>query len=263
MANVAEPASCAACGRPLPAQEGRGRQRRYCDATCRSAARRGRGRPTGTAHVKHDLTDAERKGSLDRVHGDVVEQVARAADQLGTDWSQPDPLVAVASARTLSRAVDDALRAAVTRARGAGRTWQEIGALLGTTRQAAFQRFGRPIDPRTGAPMTQELLPGATDRAVELLGDVLSGHYERVTPHLSDDVAAQLGPDGLATTAAQVAGLVGAYEGMGDPYAKAHVPDLTVVDVPLRFEAGDMTGRVVYRPDGKVAGLFMLRPEFT
>ncbi|MPZ66663.1 MAG: hypothetical protein GEU83_14520 [Pseudonocardiaceae bacterium] len=33
---------CQACGQRLPASTGRGRRRRYCDATCRSRARRDR-----------------------------------------------------------------------------------------------------------------------------------------------------------------------------------------------------------------------------
>jgi hypothetical protein len=43
-----------------------------------------------------------------------------------------------------------ALRLSVERAREAGRTWQELGDVLGVSRQAAFQRFGHPVDPRTG-----------------------------------------------------------------------------------------------------------------
>jgi hypothetical protein len=37
--------------------------------------------------------------------------------------------------------------------------------VLNTSRQAAFQRFGRPADPRTGQPMVRDLLPGAAVRA--------------------------------------------------------------------------------------------------
>lgn len=47
--------------------------------------------------------------------------------------------------------------------------------MLGTTRQAAFQRFGRPVDPRTGLAMNRALPPGAADRAVA----VLAAHDER------------------------------------------------------------------------------------
>jgi uncharacterized protein DUF3887 len=192
---------------------------------------------------------------------DVVGQVTDAADRFGLGWADPDPLTAVASARDLATAVDGALRAAVTRARQAGRTWQTIGDLLGTSRQAAFQRFGRPIDPRTGAPMERTLLPGAAERAVALLVDLMAGRYEDVRHDFDDTMLAALDVARLAETNAQVAAMVGAYEGMGEPFTRSQ-GDYTVVDIPLRFEAGEMTGRVSYREDGAVAGLFVLRPEF-
>lgn len=266
MANVLQPANCAACGRPLPAQAGRGRQRQYCGPTCRSAARRGRSQPLTSVRpgdVNDGLTIAVRKASLDRVAGsdDVIDQVTEAADRFGLDWTDPDPLTAVASARDLAAAVDSALRAAVTRARQSGRTWQTIGDLLGTSRQAAFQRFGRPIDPRTGVPMERTVLPGAAERAVALLVDLMAGRYEDVRHEFDDTMLDALDTDKLAETTARVAAMVGAYEGIGEPFTRAQ-GEYTVVDVPLRFEAGEMTGRVSYRADGVVAGLFVLRPEF-
>lgn len=57
------------------------------------------------------------------------------------------------------------LAAAVHRARERGRTWQEIGEALGVSRQAAFQRYGKPIDPRTGEAMNTTALPGADELA--------------------------------------------------------------------------------------------------
>ena len=39
-------------------------------------------------------------------------------------------------------AAEDELRQAVADARAAGESWTAIGAALGTTRQAAYQRFG-------------------------------------------------------------------------------------------------------------------------
>ena len=41
-------------------------------------------------------------------------------------------------------AAEDGLRRAVAKAREAGDSWTIIGAALGTTRQNAYQRFGRP-----------------------------------------------------------------------------------------------------------------------
>lgn len=52
------------------------------------------------------------------------------------------PLVAVETAQTMLDLAEEVLRALVTDARDQGHTWQEIGDLLGTSRQAAFQRFG-------------------------------------------------------------------------------------------------------------------------
>jgi len=72
------------------------------------------------------------------------------------DAAEPtSPLAGLAAAREQSAAAAAALQAAVDRARAAGHSWREIGDVLQTTRQAAFQRFGRPIDPRTNKPMTR------------------------------------------------------------------------------------------------------------
>lgn len=53
------------------------------------------------------------------------------------------------------KGVDDAeaaLRVAVAQARAAGDSWTVIGAALDTTRQAAFQRFGRAEASAVNAP---------------------------------------------------------------------------------------------------------------
>jgi len=49
----------------------------------------------------------------------------------------------IITARRALGAAEDELRAAVEDARTAGYSWTVIGAALDTTRQAAFQRFGR------------------------------------------------------------------------------------------------------------------------
>ncbi len=90
--------------------------------------------------------------------------------------------------------------------------WQDIGDVLGTTRQAASQRFGRPIDPRTGEAMDKTVTPGATGRAVEIFAQLASGDWDGV--HRSFD---QTMADALSTT------------GLGDH---------AVADVPPAFEAG-------------------------
>jgi hypothetical protein len=227
MANVDQPATCRHCGRKLPIQQGKGRARQYCDATCRSAARRQRGNA--------GLTTEQRQGYVD------------------------DGLAAVAAAQDRVRDAEEALRHAVERARAAGHTWQDLGDVLGTSRQAAFQRFGRPVDPRTGKDMAKDrdLLPGAEERAVDLLAALTEGRWDAVRGDFDERMAAELSTEQIADVWAQVVGMIGAFERMGEPIALrlgAH----TVVNVPLHCEAGQLTGRVTFNDDGTVGGLFLL-----
>ncbi len=48
----------------------------------------------------------------------------------------------VGDALTTERRAKDNLAGAITDARGAGATWAQLADILGTTRQAAQQRFG-------------------------------------------------------------------------------------------------------------------------
>ena len=80
----------------------------------------------------------------------VAAKIHLAALRLVAELDNPaagSPMGAMAAARELSSVTDAALRAAVDRARAAGHSWSRIGEVLGTTRQAAFQRFGRAADP--------------------------------------------------------------------------------------------------------------------
>lgn len=167
------------------------------------------------------------------------------------------PLDSVVVAREAARSAEGALRDAVEQARGAGHTWQEIGEILGTSRQAAFQRFGRPVEPRTGADVADEPLSGAAERAMALLADLVTGRWEDVRrdfdPAMTDAVPAAT----IAEVWTQVAGAIGRFERMGEPSVMrfgAH----TMVTVVLHCEAGQVSGRVTFNMDGTVAGLLVL-----
>ena len=165
-------------------------------------------------------------------------------------------MAAVAAANQELAVAQEYLRGSVERAREAGHTWQEIGDTLGTTRQAAFQRFGRPIDPRTGAPMTSVALEDAAERAVEFLADYLDGEWERVRGRFDETMAEQLNAARLAAAWAQAVATFGQYESMGEPFVRA-AADYTVVHVELHFEAGDCVARISYDQQGRVAGLYI------
>ena len=224
----------------------------------------------GLAALAERICDLARRLGAEEVGRDAT--VADGADKGGessTGASSPGPadlavqadgLTAVRVATELSAAAAAALRLSVELARTAGHTWQELGDVLGVSRQAAFQRFGHPIDPRTGEPMSNALLPGAAAKATQLMIDWIEERYDQVAADFSDAVAEQLPASRLAAAWAQVIGLVGSYQGMGEPVTR-QAGDLSIVDIPLRFEASDMKGRVVFDKQGKVAGLFILNPD--
>jgi len=194
MADVAEPGACQSCGRPLSPQQGRGRIRRYCDARCRDTARRERARTTRDESriVKDNLTVGDRHGYVDAIDGElstddpVALRVIGTARRFAAEFTRgSSPVAAVAAARELSVAAEAALQEAVDRARAAGQSWREIGEVLGTTRQAAFQRFGHPLDPRTGIPMSREVPVGSAERAVTIFAWHNEGRWDDILAGLA------------------------------------------------------------------------------
>jgi hypothetical protein len=172
------------------------------------------------------------------------------------------PLDAIAFIQGAAGELADGLLAAVQRARTAGSTWAEIGQVLGISRQAAFQRFGRPADPRTGQPMAAAMLPGAAERGAALVADLAAGRWARACQDFDERVARALDAERLALLWARLTGMIGRLERTGAAVAY-QAGDLTLVDIPLSFEAAERTARVSYRHDGKVAGLHFLPPGFT
>jgi DNA invertase Pin-like site-specific DNA recombinase len=59
---------------------------------------------------------------------------------LAGDW-QSDPVATLCEAARLGRALEKVEADLVRHARAGGRSWTEIATALGTTRQAAWQRF--------------------------------------------------------------------------------------------------------------------------
>ncbi len=193
----------------------------------------------------------------------LAEQAAGLARALGHPLAAPAYLDTVGQARDVGALAEQVLKLCVQQSRDAGHTWQELGGLLGVTRQAAFQRFGRPLDPRTGEPMDKTVrMADAAQRATAIAAAVLDGRMDEARQSFNAQVLQaftdQARADGLAT----VAGLVGSFEGFGEgePFVR-RIGDHTVVDIPLRYEAGDMKARVAFDAGEQVAGLFILAPE--
>lgn len=73
---------------------------------------------------------------------ELREALATVAEQL-REQARLRPLVALAAIGQLEKLVGDQAPTAATTARRDGQTWDAIGRALGTSRQAAYQRFGR------------------------------------------------------------------------------------------------------------------------
>jgi hypothetical protein len=76
----------------------------------------------------------------------VTDDVEQWLDSLGVDPAEAHDgrhMRRISAAAEALDAAHDELHAAVKAARLAGDTWSMIGTALGTTRQAAFQRFGQ------------------------------------------------------------------------------------------------------------------------
>src|SRR5580704_2617368 len=244
MREIEAAAACAACGRLLPVRRGKGRPQQYCNATCRSAARRLRSRDNATraSIVNAELTDPKRHDSLDVMVG--TESGAAAASGQSVPQSA---LAGIGTARQQLATAEAELQQAVDRARATGHSWREIGDVLETTRQAAFQRFGRPVDPRTGQPMVRQVLPGAAGRAEAIVRRLAAGRWDEVRRDFDATMRDRLDVAELARGWTQVVGMIGALESTGDP-AVTPAGIGTVVDIPLHFEAGDRTGRISFSP---------------
>jgi hypothetical protein len=193
----------------------------------------------------------------------LAEQAASLAAAVGGPLAPPSYLDLVRHAQDAEILAGQVLRLCVQQCRDAGHTWQEIGDLLGVTRQAAFQRFGKPIDPRTGELMDKTVhMTDAAERAVQIVTEVLENRMDQARTSFNAEVLAAFTDDVRGEALATVTGLVGAFEGFGsgEPFVR-RIGDYTVADIPLRYEAGDMKARVAFDTDEKVAGLYILAPE--
>ncbi len=200
--------------------------------------------------MQENLTDALR--AL-KTHTDAL--LASRVLTTDHDWTHT-----IGHAVSIQTAADDVVRAVVRQARRNGATWQVVGDALGVSRQAAFQRYGKPVDPRTGEPMNTTPLPGTTELAASTVEDLAAGQWARVTEQFDPTMRDGLPEDALAAAWAQIIGLAGAYEGHGEPEA-ARAGDMTVTNTPLTFEAGDYTARITFRDDRTIAGLHILERQ--
>lgn len=168
---------------------------------------------------------------------------------------------AIGSSLKIQASADEVVRAVVQQARERGTTWQAIGDALGVSRQAAFQRYGKPIDPRTGELMNTTPLTDAAELAQAVVDDLVAGRWASITERFDPTMRDGLSEDALAAAWSQIVGLSGAFESRGEATV-SRASDVTVTSTPLSMEAAEYSARIAFRDDRTIAGLHIL-PEQT
>lgn len=181
-----------------------------------------------------------------------------------------EALTAIGAAAERFQLAEARLHETVLRARNTGHTWQQIGEVLGISRQAAFKRFGRPTDPETGAPLATGPLIDAADIAEKVFTWIAAGEYDRVREQMTHACARQLTKVRVMETWKDVIARVGALEGFtghqartadGDTLDGEPSPGPLVARVVLRHEAGEMAGHVSLNRQARVDGLLIAPVE--
>lgn len=183
----------------------------------------------------------------------------------------------------LHRGVDDIIQAqqavdlararlydAVTAARRDGRSWAEIGELLGMSRQAAFKRFGTTHDPRTGEIMKTRSIDEAHRLTEEIFRLIAHGDDEAVQAHLHPQVRDQLTPQRIGDAWRSALSECGSLETFANTHVELHdgtvlTEDEAVVGTvigatQLMCEAGELVGRVAFDETDQVVGLLIVPP---
>lgn len=173
---------------------------------------------------------------------------------------------------SLERAKED-LKLSVQNARRQGRTWADIGAALGMTRQAAFKRFGDATDPVsgrkiTGAPMSLDKIRSLTEQVFDCIS---TGDYDSLGRLMHPTTRTELPDSLMAETWSRVLSEVGQKQSYSGTHVvmpageciedDEHLLGTVVGVTTLNCEAGEIMGRVAVDEQQRVVGLLLVSPD--
>ncbi|KQB86000.1 hypothetical protein [Corynebacterium lowii] len=182
------------------------------------------------------------------------------------------------SIRQALQAIDAAqqqLHQAVHTARAQGHSWAEIGTALGVSRQAAFKRFGKPVNPYTGEPMPARPTSTITTLTEKLFNLINEGDWEKVTELIHPEDRAELSPEVIRDAWIATASDYGTFTGCHDTIATTastkngtepldgEITGLAVGVTTLRFEAGEYLGRVAFDRTNLIKGIYIVPTDAT
>ena len=106
-----------------------------------------------------------------------------------------------------------------------------------------------------------QVAPGQLElRATDVVRQLVDQDFAAIRADFDETMLEDLSEEGLRQTLAELEAQWGQLEGKeGDPEV---VPreEFTVINVPVQFERRSAQVRVAFRQDGRIAGLFILKP---
>ena len=197
---------------------------------------------------------------------DDLQVLVSALSELRPDpaLDETDPEVAsqrVVIAAELKTLVDQVLHDSVEHARARGVSWQQIGDVLGISRQAAFQRFRNPDDPRGSNHMRTKSNNALIPKAESVYRHIEDGNYAPVGSDMTFIVQRVLTEKKIMSVWSEATAVAGRLESFGESFVRPSGRYAVVVETPLNFEAGDFVGRIAYNRRDKIVGMLILRAE--
>ncbi len=167
----------------------------------------------------------------------------------------------VAISMELKTLVDQCLHDRVEQARANHVSWQQIGDVLGISRQAAFQRFRNPDDPRGTKHMRTQSNNALIPKAEGVYHSLQAGDYDAVGQQMTFVVQRVLTEQKVMGVWSDAQAMAGSLESLGESFVRPSGRNAIVVETPLSFEAADFVGRIAYNKRDKIVGMLIMRPE--
>ncbi|GAA1051068.1 DUF3887 domain-containing protein [Arthrobacter russicus] len=169
---------------------------------------------------------------------------------------------ALHTAERLQAEAEATLAYVVNSARESGSTWQDIGTVLGITRQAAFQRFGSPVHPVSGKKIPRLSNADAVKKTIEVFTRYAEGDWAAVRDEFSETMLETISERQLEEVWLIAVTSSGQFEKIDEVKAR-RAGAMQVVEAVLQFEAGNFAGRIAFGDAGRIQGLLVFDPEHT
>lgn len=98
-------------------------------------------------------------------------------------------------------------------------------------------------------------------KAAEITDLLAKNDWKAVRAEFDEPMRKGLAEDGLANVWEKVVATNGAFVSRGAPTQVPKPGNYAVFDTPMTFERGEVKSRVALRPNGEIAGLFLLEPD--